>query len=102
MPKTSDAPSKLRSSIFASDDALENEKLLILIHGSGVVRAGQWARRLIINDDLNSGTQIPYIRRAKKLGYGILVLNMNDNSRTIDNEVKKIPVRTSNIYFSQS
>ncbi|KAK7072207.1 hypothetical protein SK128_020539, partial [Halocaridina rubra] len=31
--------------IFASDDALTNpDKLLILIHGSGVVRAGQWAR----------------------------------------------------------
>lgn len=32
--------------IFVSADALTNkEKLLILIHGSGVVRAGQWARR---------------------------------------------------------
>ena len=29
-----------------SEDALTNkEKLMILIHGSGVVRAGQWARR---------------------------------------------------------
>ncbi|XP_043276836.1 FAM172 family protein homolog CG10038 [Venturia canescens] len=91
VPKTSNAPLALRSSIFASEDAFENEKLLILIHGSGVVRAGQWARRLIINDDLNSGTQLPYIRRGRKLGYGILVLNTNDNSRTIGNEVKKIP-----------
>ena len=32
--------------IFASEDALTNpDKLVILIHGSGVVRAGQWARR---------------------------------------------------------
>ena len=28
-----------------SDDAMTNDKLMILIHGSGVVRAGQWARR---------------------------------------------------------
>ena len=30
-----------------SDDAMESDKLLILIHGSGVVRAGQWARRYV-------------------------------------------------------
>lgn len=48
-----------------SEDALVNpDKLLVLIHGNGVVRAGQWARRLIINEDLDSGTQIPYIKRA--------------------------------------
>ena len=32
--------------IFATPDIYTNtERLLILIHGSGVVRAGQWARR---------------------------------------------------------
>lgn len=35
-----------RSFIFNSKDVYENsDKLLVLIHGSGVVRAGQWARR---------------------------------------------------------
>lgn len=52
-----------------SEDALTNpEKIMVLIQGSGVVRAGQWARRLIINEDLNSGTQIPFINRAKEVG----------------------------------
>lgn len=42
---TGDEPSTF---IFLSEDALANtEKLLVLIHGSGVVRAGQWARRLV-------------------------------------------------------
>lgn len=51
-----------------SADALTNpEKIMLLIEGSGVVRAGQWARRLIINEDLNSGTQIPFITRAKEV-----------------------------------
>uniref|UniRef100_A0AAQ4S8Y1 ARB2 cotranscriptional regulator A n=1 Tax=Gasterosteus aculeatus aculeatus TaxID=481459 RepID=A0AAQ4S8Y1_GASAC len=51
--------------IYLSPDALSNpSKLLVLIQGSGVVRAGQWARRLIINQDLDSGTQIPFITRA--------------------------------------
>ncbi|XP_075595922.1 cotranscriptional regulator ARB2A isoform X2 [Balearica regulorum gibbericeps] len=69
-----------KSFIFMSEDALTNpDKLLALIHGNGVVRAGQWARRLIINEDLDSGTQIPYIKRAIEEGYGVIVLNPNEN-----------------------
>nr|XP_020648927.1 protein FAM172A isoform X10 [Pogona vitticeps]XP_020648928.1 protein FAM172A isoform X11 [Pogona vitticeps] len=72
--------SEPRSFIFMSEDAMTNpDKLMVLIHGSGVVRAGQWARRLIINEDLDSGTQIPYIKRAIEEGYGVIVLNPNEN-----------------------
>nr|XP_032658649.1 cotranscriptional regulator FAM172A isoform X4 [Chelonoidis abingdonii] len=67
--------SEPKSFIFMSEDALTNpDKLMVLIHGSGVVRAGQWARRLIINEDLDSGTQIPYIKRA------IEVIKMDNGS----------------------
>ncbi|XP_046814906.1 FAM172 family protein homolog CG10038 isoform X1 [Vespa crabro] len=90
LPKQSSVTIDKRSFIFASNDALENEKILILIHGSGVVRAGQWARRLIINDSLFTGTQIPYIRKAKDLGYGLFVLNTNDNIRIIKGKPNKI------------
>lgn len=72
-----------RSHVFVSPDlAVNQEKLLILIHGSGVVRAGQWARRLIVNEDLDRGTQLPFIERAMKEGYAVVVANTNDNSRT--------------------
>lgn len=37
--------------------------------------------RLIINDCLDNGTQIPYIKKALTKGYGIIVLNSNDNYR---------------------
>uniref|UniRef100_A0A3P8WCL6 ARB2 cotranscriptional regulator A n=1 Tax=Cynoglossus semilaevis TaxID=244447 RepID=A0A3P8WCL6_CYNSE len=68
------------SFIYLSPDALSNpSKLLVLIQGSGVVRAGQWARRLIINQDLDSGTQIPFITKAIEEGYGVMVLNPNEN-----------------------
>ncbi|CAN0263109.1 unnamed protein product [Lampetra fluviatilis] len=67
------------SFIFMSPGALQQEKLLLLVHGTRVVRAGQWARRLIINDCLDSGTQIPYIWQAMEEGYGVVVLNPNDN-----------------------
>ncbi|XP_047502812.1 cotranscriptional regulator FAM172A-like, partial [Penaeus chinensis] len=79
--------------IFASEDVMTNEKLMVLIHGSGVVRAGQWARRLIINDSLDSGTQIPYIKRAMKDGYAVLVMNTNDNFRI--KKKKQVPIRES-------
>ncbi|XP_026727627.1 FAM172 family protein homolog CG10038 [Trichoplusia ni] len=65
--------------IFGSKDYDQKDVLLILIHGSGAVRAGQWARSLIINDNLDMGTQIPYIKKALSKDYGVLVLNPNDN-----------------------
>ncbi|XP_078313435.1 cotranscriptional regulator ARB2A homolog isoform X1 [Crassostrea virginica] len=65
---------------YMSEDALDKEKLLILIHGNGVVRAGQWARRLIINDCLDSGTQLPFIDWGIKEGYGVIVANTNYNT----------------------
>ena len=84
----------LSTFIFVTEDALSNpERLMILIHGSGVVRAGQWARSLIINDSLQSGTQIPYIEQAIKHNFGVLVLNTNDNMRIING--KTIPIKES-------
>merc|ERR1719348_2124954 len=41
------------SFLFTSDKFKEADKLAILIHGSGVVRAGQWTRKLIINENLD-------------------------------------------------
>ena len=39
-----------KSFIFCSPEIRTKKRIVILIHGSGVVRAGQWARRLIINE----------------------------------------------------
>ncbi|XP_041101221.1 cotranscriptional regulator FAM172A homolog isoform X3 [Polyodon spathula] len=84
---TDDEP---KSFIYLTEDALSNpDKLLVLIHGSGVVRAGQWARRLIINEDLDSGTQIPFIKRAMEEGYGVIVLNPNENYIEVEKTKKQ-------------
>lgn len=88
----SDIPKENAAFIFSTKEKLENpEKLLILIHGSGVVRAGQWARSLIINDCLEVGTQISYIKKAKQLGYEVLITNTNDNHRIINGKKSIIP-----------
>ncbi|KAG6452030.1 hypothetical protein O3G_MSEX007436 [Manduca sexta] len=65
--------------IFVSKEYDKKDVLMVLIHGSGVVRAGQWARSVIINESLDAGSQIPYIKKAIAKGYGVMVLNTNDN-----------------------
>lgn len=34
--------------------------------------------RLIINDKLESGSQLPYIEKAHRRGWGVVVMNTND------------------------
>lgn len=58
-----------------------SKKLMIIIHGSGKVRAGQWSRRLILYHSLGKGSQMKYIDDARKYGYDLLVMNTNDNVR---------------------
>ncbi|KAF8357176.1 hypothetical protein PRIPAC_92171 [Pristionchus pacificus] len=69
---------KNRRFYFASPGYEEKERILVLIHGSGVVKAGQWARKLIINESLSRGTQLDYIKRGLANGWGIVVLNYNE------------------------
>ncbi|KAL4623235.1 protein FAM172A [Arapaima gigas] len=85
-----------KSFIYLSADALTNpSKLLVLIQGSGVVRAGQWARRLIINEDMDSGSQIPFITRAMEEGYGVIVMNPNENYLEVEKPAKSSPEPSS-------
>jgi len=77
--------------IFHSPDFFTNENvLLVLICGSGAVRAGQWARSLCINDSLNTGTVIPYLDDAHKEGWSTIVLNPNFLSKTLTSPEKHV------------
>ncbi|XP_010781365.1 protein FAM172A [Notothenia coriiceps] len=96
--RTDDEPT---SFIYLSPDALSNpSKLLVLIQGSGVVRAGQWARRLIINQDLDSGTQIPFITRAMEVGdttkevEAILLYELTNKMNSADSDQIKNAIRS--------
>jgi len=73
-----------RSFVFASPGFQEKERLQVLIHGSGVVRAGQWTRKLIMNEDLDHGSVLPFLREAKEKDWGVIVMNTNLND--IDGE----------------
>ena len=80
---------KPQSFIFLSPEFSRRSKVVVMIHGSGVVRAGQWARRLIINEDLHKGTMLPYIKHIQDQGWGVAVLNTNHNAHLDSKE--KIP-----------
>ncbi|XP_011141204.1 UPF0528 protein CG10038 isoform X2 [Harpegnathos saltator] len=89
VPKKSSDLTLEKSFIYASTDSFTNDKLIIIVNGCGAV-VGQWSRQTIINYGLDYGTQISYVDKAKKLGYGILLLNINDNLRIIDGKLELI------------
>jgi len=79
-------PEDPRCNIFISPGALEKEKLILLIQGSGAVRPGQWARALCINESLELGSILPYLKRIDERDWGVIVFNPNMNSVEIPGE----------------
>jgi hypothetical protein len=65
--------------VFVSEGIEKAQKVLVVIQGSGRVRVGVWGCALCINKDLDQGTMLPYLRTAAEQGYGVLVLNPNEN-----------------------
>ncbi|KAJ3125449.1 hypothetical protein HK098_000263 [Nowakowskiella sp. JEL0407] len=87
-------PGEVTSKVFASADYFSSEDpLLVLVPGSNI-EVGQWARKIVINDNLNSGSMIEYIRKAKSLNWQILILNNNENTK-LDQNGKEQYIRGS-------
>ncbi|RCN32658.1 hypothetical protein ANCCAN_21536 [Ancylostoma caninum] len=70
--------------VYASPEFQEKSTVLLIIHGSGAVRPGQWSRRLILNESLEVGSQIPYIRRALVNDWGVIVCSTNTDEEFRD------------------
>ncbi|KAM3581395.1 hypothetical protein VKS41_006220 [Umbelopsis sp. WA50703] len=69
-----------RSHIYISQNTLTTaDTLLVLLQGSGTIRPGQWSRRVIMNESLELGSMFPYIERAQRNGWSIMILNPNYN-----------------------
>jgi hypothetical protein len=66
--------------IFATPNCLDCEVLVLLCQGSGAVRPGMWARALCINDTLDQGCIFGYLDRIISRGWGVVVLNPNENT----------------------
>ncbi len=81
--------SQAQCKIVITKDFYTNPKCLMLIQGTGAVRLGQWARSVCINDNLNIGTMIPYVEKAIKKNYSVIIYNPNERKDFI-NEKKQI------------
>eukprot|EP00484_Ammonia_sp_Unknown_P005013 CAMPEP_0197073814 /NCGR_PEP_ID=MMETSP1384-20130603/210796_1 /TAXON_ID=29189 /ORGANISM="Ammonia sp." /LENGTH=439 /DNA_ID=CAMNT_0042512655 /DNA_START=52 /DNA_END=1371 /DNA_ORIENTATION=+ len=66
-----------KSRIYLSPQYGDKQTLLLLIPGSGAVRAGQWARSICINDGLAAGTMYPFIAEAYKRDWGVVLFDPN-------------------------
>ena len=56
---------------------------MVLIQGTGAVRAGIWARSVCINEDFNLGSMIPQVKWANEKNIPVLIMNPN---HSIDND----------------
>ena len=72
--------------IYCSEDFFTNPKCLIIIQGTGAVRVGIWSRQICINDCIEHGSMISYIKTAKEKKYSLIILNPNE--RNDDNKDK--------------
>jgi hypothetical protein len=74
-------------------DKNKGKRALILIQGSGGVRAGIWSRSACINESVQVGSMLPLIDRC--VSKGIAVLVMNPNQWTDEATGKKIPLSST-------
>eukprot|EP00118_Oscarella_pearsei_P010906 m.69530 g.69530 ORF g.69530 m.69530 type:complete len:332 (+) comp35618_c0_seq1:121-1116(+) len=67
------------SCFFATPEIEKAEKVMVLVQSTSPYLAGQWDQQTILYKGLAYGSQLPFIHRAKKNGYGVLVMNTNFN-----------------------
>ena len=76
---------KPKANIFMSPEFLDEnraeenrgKRALVLIQGTGAVRAGIWARSVCINESLELGSMLPFIDLCRNLSIPVLVMNPN-------------------------
>eukprot|EP00271_Cylindrocystis_brebissonii_P006506 TRINITY_DN19283_c0_g2_i1.p1 TRINITY_DN19283_c0_g2~~TRINITY_DN19283_c0_g2_i1.p1 ORF type:complete len:677 (+),score=136.41 TRINITY_DN19283_c0_g2_i1:33-2033(+) len=89
------AAEDLRCPIFVSKTVKTADAVLMLLCGTGRVAAGQWARKLCINESLYTGSVIPFLEWAHARGIGVVVLNPNATSVRTASGLKRVPFNTS-------
>ena len=55
--------------LLTSKDFQTNPKCLIMIQGAGHVKLGEWANSVCINEGLNMGSMIPFVKGRKKVDF---------------------------------
>lgn len=76
--------------IFVSPNYIEKSKIMVLIQGTGDVRAGIWARSVCMNQTLTLGSVLPQLEFAREHDMGVIVMNPNYRC---DEDDKPVPSR---------
>lgn len=95
-----DSPADDRTTILATANWTNAEKLLVITQNSSGSILGIFSRTLCKKEGLSKGSILPYVARAVSEGYEILILRPNTNSVVeIDPESRKVvskrPIRGS-------
>ncbi|KAJ2795563.1 ribose-5-phosphate isomerase rki1, partial [Coemansia furcata] len=64
--------------IYVTPDGLSKKHLVVIITGHGVC-GGVWAWNVLVKEGLRAGSVVEYVRGCVRRGYGVLVLNPNEN-----------------------
>ncbi|KAJ3051011.1 hypothetical protein HK097_008012, partial [Rhizophlyctis rosea] len=72
-------PGEPTSRIYCSREAFTSERPILMLVPGSLIEVGQWARKIVINDNINTGSIYNYVRAARKAGYEIVALNSNYN-----------------------
>ena len=94
---------KARAPIFVSSDWYSNSKrALVLIQGTGQVRAGCWSRSVCVKDTIELGSMIPDIEFAQKNGFSVIVMNPNydedENGICVDDLIEPMTKHTNYVW----
>ncbi|XP_061090151.1 cotranscriptional regulator FAM172A homolog, partial [Conger conger] len=82
-------PPPARGLVWVSQGALESRgRLLLLLQDRGVARSGQWSWRAIAGGGLEAGSQIPYVRRARQEGWGVALLDPNEEGASPEEHLR--------------
>jgi hypothetical protein len=75
-----------RNNIFMSpdfhsppNDDQAQKDAMVLIQGTGAVRAGVWARSVCINESMEKGSMLPLLSAARQQNMSVIVFNPNLN-----------------------
>jgi serum/glucocorticoid-regulated kinase 2 len=75
---------------LASKNWQKAEKLLFFLTNSSGGIMGIFSRSFTIDKGISKGSMLPYIKRAKKDGYGVIVFQANHNTYTVNGTKKAI------------
>ncbi|KAJ2745129.1 hypothetical protein GGI20_002391 [Coemansia sp. BCRC 34301] len=69
--------------IYVTPGGLSKERLVVIVTGHGVC-GGVWAWNVLVKEGLRAGSVVEYVRGCMQRGFGVLVLNPNENIVTPD------------------